>query len=138
MFVKQQKKSLFVYFQGHPEYDAHSLLGEYRRDIGRFLRREIELYPTMPKGYFDDQAAELLAVFQRQALSDRRKELLARFPVDRVAMNLKNTWHLAATPYLSQLDFVYVSTKVSQPPRRGEDAGLGLGYYSIKLPPCVG
>ena len=41
IFVKQQKNSLFVYFQGHPEYEAQSLLGEYRRDVGRFLRREI-------------------------------------------------------------------------------------------------
>ena len=97
MFVKQQKKSLFVYFQGHPEYEAQSLLGEYRRDVGRFLRREIECYPTMPKGYFDDQAEELLIAFQRHALSDRRNELLTSFPVDRVAANLKNTWHSAAT-----------------------------------------
>lgn len=96
-FVKLQKKSLFVFFQGHPEYEAQSLLGEYRRDVGRFLRREIEAYPTMPKGYFDDQAEGLLAAFRKRALSNRRKELLARFPVDRVAAGLKNTWHSAAT-----------------------------------------
>jgi homoserine O-succinyltransferase/O-acetyltransferase len=97
MFVKLQKKSLFVFFQGHPEYEAHSLLGEYRRDVGRFLRREIEAYPTMPKRYFDDQAEELLADFGKRALSNRRHELLAEFPVDRVAASLKNTWHSAAT-----------------------------------------
>jgi homoserine O-succinyltransferase/O-acetyltransferase len=96
MFVKRQKKSLFVFFQGHPEYDAHSLLGEYRRDIGRFLRREVEGYPTMPRGYFDDQAVELLVAFQKQAHVDRRRELLASFPADLVGMNLKNTWHSAA------------------------------------------
>jgi homoserine O-succinyltransferase/O-acetyltransferase len=97
IFVKQQKKSLFLYFQGHPEYEAQSLLGEYRRDVGRFLRREIESYPSMPKGYFDDQAEESLTAFQRRALSDRRNELLASFPVDRAVVNLKNTWHSAAT-----------------------------------------
>ena len=97
IFVKQQKNSLFVYFQGHPEYEAQSLLGEYRRDVGRFLRREIESYPTMPKGYFDDQAVDTLTVFQRRALSDRRNEMLASFPIDRVAVNLKNTWHSGAT-----------------------------------------
>ena len=97
IFVKQQKDSLFVYFQGHPEYDALSLLGEYRRDVGRFLRREIDFYPTMPKGYFDDQAIESLITFQSRALSDRRNELFASFPVDLVAVNLKATWHSAAT-----------------------------------------
>jgi len=96
IFVKQQRNSLFVFFQGHPEYDALSLLGEYRRDVGRFLRREIEFYPTMPREYFDDQVEELLVAFQRHVLSDRRDELLASFPVDRAAMNLKNTWHSAA------------------------------------------
>jgi homoserine O-succinyltransferase len=95
-FVKQQKNSLFVYFQGHPEYEAQSLLGEYRRDIGRFLRRETEFYPTMPKKYFTDQAEELLIAFRTQALSDRRIELLSSFPVDSAAMDLKNTWHPAA------------------------------------------
>ena len=34
-----KRKSLFVFFQGHPEYDALSLLGEYRRDVRRYLRR---------------------------------------------------------------------------------------------------
>ena len=37
-FIKQRKK-LFVFFQGHPEYDADTLLREYRRDIGRYLQR---------------------------------------------------------------------------------------------------
>jgi homoserine O-succinyltransferase len=97
MFVKRQEKSLFVFFQGHPEYEAWSLLGEYRRDIGRFLRKEIETYPTMPKKYFDEQAEALLVDFRYRALSNRCDDLLAEFPADRVAANLKNTWHSAAT-----------------------------------------
>src|SRR5262249_771118 len=96
MFVKLHKTSLFEFFQGHPEYEARSLLGEYRRDIGRFLRREIDAYPKMPKEYFDDRAEELLVEFRKRALSNRRGELLAEFPADRVAANLKNTWHSAA------------------------------------------
>jgi homoserine O-succinyltransferase/O-acetyltransferase len=96
MFVKRQKKSQFVFFQGHPEYDALSLLGEYRRDVGRYLRQELKRYPTMPHGYFDDQATDLLIKFQKVAVASRRKDLLAKFPIDRVAMNLRNTWHLTA------------------------------------------
>ena len=96
MFVKQQKKSLFVYFQGHLEYDTQSLLGEYRRDVGRFLRHELEFYPTMPKGYFDDHAELLLKSFQKRALLHRRGRLLAGFSTERVAANLKNSWHAAA------------------------------------------
>jgi homoserine O-succinyltransferase/O-acetyltransferase len=95
-FTKQQGKSLFVFFQGHPEYDVHSLLGEYRRDVGRFLRGEVERYPGMPHGYFDEESSNMLLAFQEQALSDRRIELLSKFPVDHVAARLKNTWHIEA------------------------------------------
>src|SRR5205823_3861572 len=44
-FVKKKKESLFVHFQGHPEYSARTLLKEYRRDIRRFLKMERETYP---------------------------------------------------------------------------------------------
>src|SRR5207342_3515086 len=39
MFARRGE-SLFLFLQGHPEYGVHSLLNEYRRDIGRFLRGE--------------------------------------------------------------------------------------------------
>ncbi|MGA2058666.1 MAG: homoserine O-succinyltransferase [Bradyrhizobium sp.] len=95
-FVKQHQRSLFVCFQGHPEYEAQSLLGEYRRDIGRFLRRENESYPTMPQGYFSRVSEEALVAFQHEALLSRRPEFLASFPADRLAQDLRNTWHAAA------------------------------------------
>ncbi len=95
-FLKNHAKSLFVYFQGHPEYEAHSLLGEYRREIGRFLRRECEIYPTAPKGYFNKHAEESLIAFESKAVLDRRPELLTRFPADELARHLRNSWHLSA------------------------------------------
>ena len=95
-FVKQQKKSLFVHFQGHPEYETHTLLGEYRRDMGRFLRAESEVCPTIPTGYFNTEAEELLTAFRRKALTDRSPELFADFPADQAAKDLRNAWHPAA------------------------------------------
>jgi homoserine O-succinyltransferase/O-acetyltransferase len=94
-FVKQ-RKSLFIFFQGHPEYEARTLLGEYRRDIGRFLRREIDNYPNLPQGYFDEETGAAFIAFQERALSDRREELLANFPTVLATRRLKNTWQLAA------------------------------------------
>jgi homoserine O-succinyltransferase/O-acetyltransferase len=79
-FVKQ-RKSLFVFFQGHPEYDQRALLREYRRDIGRFLRGERETYPAMPRGYFDPVAADALARFQERAVFEPRESLLDSFPI---------------------------------------------------------
>ena len=95
-FVKQQKKSLFVHFQGHPEYEPQSLLGEYRRDIGRFLRGENEVCPTIPKGYFDAESEAIMIDFRARALSKRDPELFASFPADRLAKNLQNLWRRPA------------------------------------------
>jgi homoserine O-succinyltransferase len=95
-FVKQQKNSLFVHFQGHPEYETQTLLGEYRRDMGRFLRGENEVCPTIPTGYFDTEAEEILTNFRRKALSDRCPEFFADFPADRLAKDLRNVWHQPA------------------------------------------
>jgi homoserine O-succinyltransferase/O-acetyltransferase len=95
MFVKQ-RNSLFVFFQGHPEYDATTLLLEYRRDIGRFLRGERETYPPMPHGYFDAATTEALTALRERALVDRREELLNEFPVALAAEAVTNTWRPAA------------------------------------------
>ena len=90
-FVKE-RKSLFVFLQGHPEYEAITLLLEYRRDIGRYLRRERESYPNMPRGYFDQKTIDALTALQEEALTDRREELLTKFPTAMAAGNLANTW----------------------------------------------
>ena len=95
-FVKQ-RKSLFVFFQGHPEYEAHTLMLEYRRDIRRFLLRERDTYPVMPQGYFDDATVEALTALRERALVDRREEVLADFPTALAAGTVTNTWRTTAT-----------------------------------------
>ena len=94
-FVKQ-RKSLFVFFQGHPEYDAVTLLLEYRRDIGRFLRGERETYPPMPHGYFDDETVRALTTLRERALAERREELLAEFPTAAAAGKVTSNWRTTA------------------------------------------
>src|SRR5271163_4410672 len=96
-FVKKKKQSLFVHFQGHPEYSAETLLKEYRRDIKRFLRGERDTYPSKPKGYFDAAATRVLTDFRELALSDRREELVEDFPEAAVAGTLQKTWHASGT-----------------------------------------
>jgi homoserine O-succinyltransferase/O-acetyltransferase len=95
LFVRQTK-SLFVHFQGHPEYDTRTLLKEYRRDIRRFLRRERETYPTMPQGYFDSEASKLLDEFRENALARRHEEVLSVFPEAAVVERLHNSWQSSA------------------------------------------
>jgi len=96
LFVKQMKQSLFVHFQGHPEYAAQTLAKEYKRDVKRFLRHERETYPTMPHAYFPPVAAQALKCFQERALSDRREETIDSFP-ESVVAGLQRTWQTSAT-----------------------------------------
>src|SRR5271163_2508177 len=109
-FVKMKRGSLFVHFQGHPEYGTRTLLKEYRRDIKRFLRRERETYPSMPHGYFDAGAAKLLCDFQKSVELEPREELLAKFPEAAVSGTLRGTWQVsAASVYRNWLQFLLSS-----------------------------
>src|SRR5256712_12415724 len=72
--VVKQRKSLFVFFQGHPEYEATTLLLEYRRDIRRFLQRGRENYPPLPRRYFDRDTLAPLTPPRERAPAERRAE----------------------------------------------------------------
>jgi len=94
-FLKHSN-SLFVFFQGHPEYEAETLLLEYRRDVGRFLRRERDAYPSTPQGYFDDDTTHSLNLLRDRALSDRREELLTDLANVLASSKVRNTWDSTA------------------------------------------
>jgi homoserine O-succinyltransferase len=95
MFTKHSG-SLLVFFQGHPEYEATTLLREYRRDVGRYLRGQQDHYPTLPEGYFSPEARDCLRAFETRARAARDGELLNEFPTNALAETLKNTWSDAA------------------------------------------
>ena len=81
----RQYASRFVFFQGHPEYDALSLQREYLRDVGRYLARERENYPHLPVSYFDAATEEKLARFEKRARHERHPALSNDLP----ALNLR-------------------------------------------------
>ena len=88
--------SSFLFFQGHPEYEAATLLREYRRDIGCYLRGEREHYPGMPQGYFNDQATDLVNAFRLRAVGARRDDLIADFPMRALEAGLEISWCTSA------------------------------------------
>jgi homoserine O-succinyltransferase len=51
----------FLFLQGHPEYEAETLKGEYRRDFRRFLRGERAGPPGFPSSYFGAEIEGRLA-----------------------------------------------------------------------------
>jgi homoserine O-succinyltransferase len=125
MFTKQMG-SLLVFFQGHPEYEETTLLREYRRDVGRFLRGQQAHYPTLPHGYFPPAALELLSAFEARARATPDAELLADFPLTPIAATLKNTWSAGTTGiYRNWLALLASRQKTtSLPPAKGFPSGL--------------
>jgi homoserine O-succinyltransferase/O-acetyltransferase len=92
----QQHKSLFVFFQGHPEYEPNTPLLEYRRDIGRFVRGEMGTYPTMPRGYFDADSLARLTKLQQDSAMGPREGLLAGVLEILEKVDPQQTWRSTA------------------------------------------
>jgi homoserine O-succinyltransferase len=116
-FVRQeQEQSLFLFFQGHPEYGAGALLSEFRRDVGRFLKGEREHYPAMPQHYFDAATEAALAAFRGRAWAQRGEELLGEFPVPADPALSANWQPFAVTVYRNWLSVISAQKQRQQGP----------------------
>ena len=91
IFVRQDK-SLFLYFQGHPEYAENTLLLEYRRDIGRYCRNETAVYPSIPANYFEPTLTARLADLQHTANGHGLSERLAQANALLESATAQNRW----------------------------------------------
>ena len=74
MFVKRWR-SLFVYLQGHPEYDEGALRGEYRRDVLRWLGGLSTTYPDIPRHYFPDATESALQAFATEVRGNSKTDM---------------------------------------------------------------
>jgi homoserine O-succinyltransferase len=68
----RREPSLFVFAQGHLEYDSDTLLREYRRDALRFLAGERSTYPHVPENYFTARTRARLEEIKTHALTRGR------------------------------------------------------------------
>jgi homoserine O-succinyltransferase/O-acetyltransferase len=82
---------LTVLMQGHPEYDADTLLLEFRRDVRRYALGERASYPSVPAGYFSPSAEALLARFCDQAKAGER-DLAGGFPFAELLSDVQAPW----------------------------------------------
>ena len=127
MFVREGK-SLFLFVQGHPEYDPEALSREYRRDVGRFLAGERDAYPDPMHGYFDETTQAALDAFRARALQTRDPALLADFADAMAGWQPNHRWrepaiHLYAN-WLSFLAQRKYGTADLAAPRGAEDASM--------------
>lgn len=83
----------FLYFQGHPEYDANSLLKEYKREVMRFVEGEREDYPPFPENYIRGEAASLLNEYKKKVVAaENRGGSPPPFPEAEAERYVDNTW----------------------------------------------
>lgn len=106
----------FLFCQGHPEYDAHALLREYRRDIRQFLNGASDTYPEMPRGCFGPEVTAQLAAFREHAIATRTPQTLAQFPNAACEADLRHSWRdLAHGLYANWLDGIAARKPHSSP-----------------------
>ncbi len=82
-----------IYFQGHPEYQAVSLLMEYKREVFRFIDNELKPPPPYPEHYFTDEAigiAESFISAYRTAIENNDE--MPEFPERELEQQVHNTW----------------------------------------------
>lgn len=89
--------SLFVFLQGHPEYDPDTLAREYRRDLGRFLDRDRDDCPNLPENYYGPQATARLASFAELARTACEPGLRSTIPSLESAPPRRPAWREPAS-----------------------------------------
>jgi homoserine O-succinyltransferase/O-acetyltransferase len=110
IFIKRYG-SLFVFLQGHPEYDAESLLREYRRDVTRFLRGERPDFPAFPENYFDAPLEGHLASFADRVTDGRSRQPHRELTSLLDGVHPAKTWRASATGlYRNWMDGLAIRT----------------------------
>ncbi|PCK00273.1 MAG: homoserine O-succinyltransferase [Zetaproteobacteria bacterium] len=100
-----------VCMQGHPEYDAISLLKEYQREITLYKSGEHDTPPPMPANYFGAEAIEQLMLYNPETM--RKQEIISLN--ESLSHIIENTWTDSARSILaSWIGLVYKITNVDR------------------------
>jgi homoserine O-succinyltransferase len=103
----RQGRALQLFFQGHPEYRAATLMSEYRRDVGKFLDGKSRSYPAMPVGQFSMNVASKFARIADRATRERPLDTLATFDALASETTLEDCWsQVARRIYVNWIAYV--------------------------------
>jgi homoserine O-succinyltransferase/O-acetyltransferase len=120
-------KSLFLFFQGHPEYESMTLLLEYRRDVTRYLRAESDTYPSVPRNYFPGETERALNALEEIAKESRSENLLQELSRILESTAIENSWRQTGKKiYQNWLDYICAQkrTQLPAPSRPNDHYGL--------------
>jgi len=91
-FVRRGR-GLMVFCQGHPEYDADSLLREYCRDVGRFECGKRGEAPDLPSRYLNLRAQR---AFAAAASRGSGQDMMARYNAIAAKTAPRQVWRASA------------------------------------------
>ncbi len=104
IFTRRDDATSF-YFQGHPEYQAGTLLQEFLRDLRRYVTGQSTACPAVPTSYLDTIAEQEFAVLRKQAQAGHDVMEAARARA--VHASFRRTWTDGAVRlYTNWLDIV--------------------------------
>jgi homoserine O-succinyltransferase len=105
-----------VYFQGHPEYDANSLLKEYKREALRYVNGELDMAPPLPENYLSPAAQTAAQSFVELTAGALRQGTGVPALLERdVEPLLDNTWgDTAKAVFNNWLGLVYQLTNLDR------------------------
>jgi len=104
MASREEDGRQVVLVQGHPEYDPSSLLREYRRDAGRYVRGERDEAPFLPFHCVSPEDWESLEQFHQEiVLGEREPKLFDEFPFDDQGARAPWPWRTLATRFFTNL-----------------------------------
>ncbi len=82
-----------VYFQGHPEYAAVSLLKECKREVNRYLAGERDNEPRVPEHALTPEGQTIADAFMQSVIAARQNgETQIDFPEAELLAHADNTW----------------------------------------------
>lgn len=87
-----REESVFLFFQGHPEYETDTLMREYRRDVGRCLTGASQAYPSLPVRYFDDATEDSLCALRDRAAAGETDGLQTALSAVLATAHIENSW----------------------------------------------
>ena len=95
--TREIKGAQMVLIQGHPEYDPSSLLREYHRDVGRYVRHERDEIPRLPYHCVTSEDWPQLEHLHEEVISGHRDpSLVEQYPFDEVGERAPWRWRVMA------------------------------------------
>ncbi|MGI9257717.1 MAG: homoserine O-succinyltransferase MetA [Gammaproteobacteria bacterium] len=107
-----------IFTQGHPEYDANSLLKEYKREVHRFFDGELDSPPPYPVSYLSSEATEIAANFVGEFLENG--DSVRDFPEDEMSRFAFNSWSDAGSAIIR--NWLRLVQRTASPDRRQQFA----------------